>query len=85
VIDFVALQMVLSVLTGWLDRREREVVAYLLRRTGSYGVNLEAIGFVLRTMIADGWRRARTESTVRLCGTSPRSRPRTPYCRGIAT
>jgi len=38
VIDFAALQLVLSVLTGWLDRREREVVAYqieenrLLRR-----------------------------------------------------
>jgi len=30
VIDLVALQMVLGVLTGWLDRREREVVAYLI-------------------------------------------------------
>jgi hypothetical protein len=30
VIDPVALQMVLSVLTGWLDRREREAVAYLI-------------------------------------------------------
>jgi len=30
VIDFVALQMVLGVLTGWLDRREREAVAYLI-------------------------------------------------------
>ena len=29
-IDFAALQLVLSVLTGWLDRREREVVAYLI-------------------------------------------------------
>jgi hypothetical protein len=30
VIDPVALQVVLSVLTGWLDRREREAVAYLI-------------------------------------------------------
>jgi putative transposase len=30
VIDPVALQMVLSVLTGWLDRREREAIAYLI-------------------------------------------------------
>jgi transposase InsO family protein len=30
VIDFVALQLVLRVLTGWLDRREREAVAYLI-------------------------------------------------------
>jgi hypothetical protein len=30
VIDPVALQMVLGVLTGWLDRREREVIAYLI-------------------------------------------------------
>ena len=29
-IDPVALQMVLCVLTGWLDRREREAVAYLI-------------------------------------------------------
>jgi transposase InsO family protein len=30
VIDRAALQMVLSVLTGWLERREREAVAYLI-------------------------------------------------------
>jgi hypothetical protein len=30
VIDPVALQIVLSVLTGWLDRREREALAYLV-------------------------------------------------------
>jgi hypothetical protein len=30
VIDPAALQMVLGVLTGWLDRREREAVAYLV-------------------------------------------------------
>jgi hypothetical protein len=30
VIDPAALQMVLMVLTGWLDRRERHAVAYLI-------------------------------------------------------
>jgi hypothetical protein len=30
VIDPAALQIVLGVLTGWLDRREREAVAYLI-------------------------------------------------------
>ena len=30
VIDSAVLQMVLGVLTGWLDRREREAVAYLI-------------------------------------------------------
>ena len=29
-IDAAALQMVLGVLTGWLDRREREAIAYLI-------------------------------------------------------
>jgi hypothetical protein len=33
VIDLAALQMVLGVLTGWLDRREREAVAYLIEET----------------------------------------------------
>jgi hypothetical protein len=30
VIDFVTMQIVLGVLIGWLDRREREAVAYLI-------------------------------------------------------
>ena len=29
-INFAALQIVLGVLTGWLDRREREAIAYLI-------------------------------------------------------
>jgi hypothetical protein len=33
VIDFAALQMVLGVLTGWLDGRERETIAYLVACT----------------------------------------------------
>jgi hypothetical protein len=30
VIDLAALQMVLCVLTGWLERRERKAIAYLI-------------------------------------------------------
>ena len=30
-----ALQMVLCVLTGWLERREREAIAYLIEENGS--------------------------------------------------
>jgi hypothetical protein len=30
VINIAALQMVLGVLTGWLERREREAIAYLV-------------------------------------------------------
>ena len=33
-IDPAALQMVLGVLTGWLDRREPEAVAYLIEENG---------------------------------------------------
>jgi hypothetical protein len=40
VIDPAALQMVLSVVTGWLERRERETMAYLIEETGSCGANL---------------------------------------------
>jgi hypothetical protein len=39
VIDLAALQMVVGVLTGWLERREREAVAYLIEETGSCGVS----------------------------------------------
>jgi hypothetical protein len=31
--------MVFGALTGWLERREREAIAYLMRRTGSFGVS----------------------------------------------
>ena len=42
--DPVALRMVLGALTGWLDRREREAIAYLIEETGSCGVSLEVVG-----------------------------------------
>ena len=38
-IDPATLQMVLGVLTGWLDRREREAIAYLIEENRSCGAN----------------------------------------------
>jgi hypothetical protein len=42
VIDPVALQMVLCVLTGWLDRREREATPTSLKEIGSC---VDSLGF----------------------------------------
>jgi hypothetical protein len=39
VIDPSGLQMVMVVLTGWLDRREREAVAFLIKENRSCGAN----------------------------------------------
>jgi hypothetical protein len=36
VIDPTVLQMVLTVLTGWLDGRERVAVVYLVEENGSF-------------------------------------------------
>jgi hypothetical protein len=47
--------MVLGVLTGWLDCREREAVAYLIEGTGCCGINLRDVG----------WPPERTELAVR--------------------
>ena len=68
VIDVTTLQLVLSVLIGWLDCREREAVAYRSKRTGFFGANLAEVACVSPTTIAAGWPPERTESDVRLCG-----------------
>jgi hypothetical protein len=38
------LQVVLGVLTGWLDRRERAAVAYLIEENVSFGTNSAGVG-----------------------------------------
>ena len=83
VIDPAALQMVLGVLTGWLDRREREAIAYLIEENRLLRRQLGGRGCVLRTTIAVGWPRECTESAVRSYGRSPPSRRPTPCCGGI--
>jgi hypothetical protein len=85
VINPVALQMVLSVLTGWLDRREREAIAYLIEDNRLLRRQLGG----RRLRFTDDDRRRlppeRTESAVRRCGSWPRSRRRIPCCGGIAS
>jgi hypothetical protein len=44
VIDASALQMLLMVLTGWLERREREALAYLIEENRSSGDSLAGAG-----------------------------------------
>jgi len=85
VIDVGALQIVLSVLTGWLDRQERAAVAYLTERTASCGVNWVDVGCVSPTTIAAGWRHERTASAERPCGRLPPLRRPTPYSGGTAS
>ena len=71
-IDPAALRILLRVLTGWLDRREREAVAYLIERTGSCAVSLADAGYASRMTIVVGSPPKRTESVVPSCARSPR-------------
>ena len=43
-IDVAVVHMVLGALTGWLERRERQAIAYLIGRTASYGVSWVGVG-----------------------------------------
>ena len=83
-IDPVALQMVLGVLTGWLERREREAIAYLIEENRLLRRQLGT----RRLRLTDDDRRrlaARaTEWAGRPSGRSPRLRRRTRCCGGIA-
>jgi hypothetical protein len=71
VIDVVALQLVLGVLTGWLDRREREAIAYLVEENRLLRRQLG--GRRLRFADEDRrrLRRERTELAGRPCARSP--------------
>ena len=53
-IDASGLQMVLGVLTGWLDRRERETVAYLIEENRSLRRRLKTRRLRLTDAIAAG-------------------------------
>jgi hypothetical protein len=54
VIDPAALQIVLGVLTGWLDRPEREAVPYLIDENRLLRRQLGTRRLHLTTTIADG-------------------------------
>ena len=60
-----ALQMVLITLTGWLDRQERQGIAYLIEANRPCGVRLADGDYVSRMTIAAGWPRERTWLAVR--------------------
>ena len=83
-IDPAALQMVLCVLTGWLERREREAIAYLIeenrllrRQLGTRRLRLTDDD--RRRLAARAYRVGR--ATLRRIA---RSRRRTRCCGGIA-
>src|SRR5262249_1709210 len=84
VIDVAVLQIVLRVLTGWLERREREAIAYLTEeRTGFPDVSWARGGSGSRTPTGVDWRLVRTGPAARPCGRSPRSRRPTRCYAGI--
>jgi hypothetical protein len=85
VIDAVALQMILGVFTGWLDRREQEAVAYLIEENRLLPCQLGT----RRLRLTDDDRRrlaARAYGLAgRPCARSPRSRLQTRCFAGIAS
>ena len=84
-IDLRTLHVVLGVLTGWLDRRAREAIAYLMEenrllRRQLGGRRLRLTDDDRRRLAARAYR-----VVVRSCGRSPRSRRRIPFCAGIGS
>ena len=79
-----ALHMVLGVLTGWLERRERETIGYLIQENRLLRRQLGN----RRLRLTDDDRRQLAARAYRVAGPhferSPRSRPRTRCCGGIA-
>jgi hypothetical protein len=84
VVDLLALHIVLGVLTGWLDRRKRDAVAYLIEENRLLRRLVVDVGCVSRTTIAVRWPPERREWS---CGPAGdrHSRRRTRCCRGIAS
>jgi hypothetical protein len=84
VIDRAALQMVLGVLTGWLERREPEAIAYLIEENRLLRRQLGT----RRLRLTDDDRRRLAARAYRVAGRpsgrSLRSRRRTPCSGGIA-
>ena len=83
-IDPSALRLLLMVLTGWLERREREAIAYLIEENRLPGRQLGG----QRLRLTDDDRRRLALRAYRLgrcaCARSPRSSRLTRCCGGIA-
>jgi hypothetical protein len=65
VLDVAVLQMVFGVLTGWLERREREAIAYLIEENRFLRRQLGGRRLRLTSRTDAGWRFARTGSVAR--------------------
>jgi hypothetical protein len=73
VIDASALHMVLAVLTGWLDRRERQAIGYLMEENASFDAGWVSSGSNLLMPTGDAWRSVGTGWAARSYFRSPRS------------
>jgi hypothetical protein len=65
--------MVLAVLTGWLDRQERQALAYLMDENRVLRRQLGQSGSSSLMPTGDGWRSAGTGWDDRSCSRSPPS------------
>ena len=72
-IDASALQMVLVVLTGWLDRQERQALAYLMEENRSFDGSWVPSDCSSPMPIGDGWRSGDIGWDGRSCVRSPPS------------
>ena len=84
-IDIACLRILLLTVTGWLDRREREALAYLIEENRLLRRQLRAPAASHRRRSPDGWPRGRTGWAGTPCARSPRSRRRTRCCAGIGS
>jgi hypothetical protein len=65
VIDVAVLQMVLAVLTGWLERRERDAIAYLIEENRLLRRQVGECRLRITDADRRGWQLARTASVAR--------------------
>ena len=82
-IDPAALQMLLLALTGWLERRERETIAYLIEENRLLRRQLGGRRLRLTMTIGGDWLRGRTAWAVTPCARSPPSSRPTRCSAGI--
>src|SRR6476646_5510106 len=83
VINIAALQRVRGVLTGWLERREREALAYLIEENRFLRRQLGGRRLRLPMTTGAGWPRRRTAWAVGGCARLPRSSHATRCSAGI--
>jgi hypothetical protein len=85
VVDASAFQFLLMIVTGWLARREREVVAYLIEENRCLRRQLGTRRVRLTDDDRGGWPHGPTASAGVPYATSPRSPRPTRYCGGTGS